>query len=122
MSMPLPSPSSSSAEPNTILRIDLQHCHDKTGLMDCLVHELQLPAWFGCNWDALADALADLSWLQPRPQVIEFCNADRLARQAPAVFATFSWIVEDSNALWAADGLTITLQVPSRDMPAPKVD
>ncbi len=83
--------------------------------MDCLVGALQLPSWFGYNWDALAEALADLSWLQPQPQVIEFIHADQLARQAPAVFATFSWIVEDSNALWVDDGLTIRLQHPPRE-------
>lgn len=103
------------------LRIDLQACHNKTSLMDCLVRELQLPAWFGRNWDALADVLVDLSWLQPLPRCIEFCHASGLAQQAPAVFATLSWIIEDSNRLWEEDGLEIWLDSSDCKLPLGEV-
>ncbi|UXX92543.1 barstar family protein [Streptomyces sp. AD2-2] len=39
--------------------LDLDGVTDKAGLMDRCVQALQLPDWFGRNWDALADSLGD---------------------------------------------------------------
>ncbi|MFI5686149.1 barstar family protein [Streptomyces sp. NPDC051636] len=41
--------------------LDLDGVTDKAGLMDRCVRALDLPGWFGRNWDALADSLCDLS-------------------------------------------------------------
>ena len=40
-----------------------------------MVIALRFPDWFGGNWDALADALADLSWLPEGGQLLLFDNA-----------------------------------------------
>lgn len=37
----------------------------KRELLDALAGALAFPGWVGRNWDALADALGDLSWLPP---------------------------------------------------------
>ncbi|WP_262062319.1 barstar family protein [Streptomyces sp. STR69] len=39
--------------------LDLDGVTDKAGLMDGAARALQLPDWFGRNWDALADSLGD---------------------------------------------------------------
>ncbi|MFI5975840.1 barstar family protein [Streptomyces sp. NPDC051452] len=39
--------------------LELDHVRDKAGLMDAVARALALPDWFGRNWDALADSLAD---------------------------------------------------------------
>ncbi|MFF9088678.1 barstar family protein [Streptomyces sp. NPDC014991] len=39
--------------------LDLDGVTDKAGLMDRVARALSLPDWFGRNWDALADCLAD---------------------------------------------------------------
>ncbi|MEV6804483.1 barstar family protein [Streptomyces sp. NPDC017248] len=39
--------------------LDLDGVTDKAGLMDRVARALALPGWFGRNWDALADSLAD---------------------------------------------------------------
>ncbi|WP_037859951.1 barstar family protein [Streptomyces sp. NRRL S-340] len=41
--------------------LDLDGVTDKAGLMDRAARALALPDWFGRNWDALADSLADPS-------------------------------------------------------------
>lgn len=41
-------------------RLDTSGIEDKAALMDRVARDLDLPAWFGRNWDALADALRDL--------------------------------------------------------------
>ena len=42
--------------------IDLTDVTDKPEFMNRSVTGLELPDWFGKNWDALADSLTDLSW------------------------------------------------------------
>jgi hypothetical protein len=41
-------------------------------LFDGLSRALELPSWFGRNWDALEDVLADLSWRKGDGHVVIF--------------------------------------------------
>ena len=41
---------------------DLKGVKGKQNLLDALAHAARFPDGFGMNWDALADALCDLSW------------------------------------------------------------
>lgn len=45
--------------------IDLHGARGKADLLARIAAALDFPAWFGHNWDALADCLADLGWLPP---------------------------------------------------------
>ena len=45
-----------------LARVDLAGAADKEALLARLAQALGFPAWFGGNWDALEDCLADLSW------------------------------------------------------------
>jgi hypothetical protein len=47
--------------------VDIGDCADKDALLRTLADALGFPDWFGHNWDALADALADLGWLPEAP-------------------------------------------------------
>lgn len=50
----------------TVVRLDLSGVRSKAELMRRCGDALRLPEWVGGNWDALADALRDLSWV-PSP-------------------------------------------------------
>ncbi len=50
-----------------LARIDLAGAAAKDVLLARIAAALEFPAWFGGNWDALEDCLADLSWL-PLPR------------------------------------------------------
>ena len=56
----------------------------KTTTLDAFFSEigaaLQLPAYFGENWDALDECLKDLSWLPGPAYVLIVADADRLFR------------------------------------------
>lgn len=49
-----------------LFEADLAEVHGKGELLAALARALDAPEWFGNNWDALADALGDLSW-RPAP-------------------------------------------------------
>jgi len=47
--------------------VDLEGATDKAGILDAFAAGLDFPAWVGGNWDALDDAMRDLSWLASGP-------------------------------------------------------
>lgn len=42
--------------------VDMSGVHSKSEFLAAIAQKIDAPEWFGKNWDALADALADLSW------------------------------------------------------------
>jgi hypothetical protein len=52
-------------------------------LLDRLAAELSFPAWFGRNFDALADCLGDLSWLSGVGHVLVWDHWGNLAAADP---------------------------------------
>jgi hypothetical protein len=64
-------------------------------LFDEIAAALQFPYYFGENWDALADCLADLGWLTADAVVIFISNAARLLDgEAPEELHTFLDVVQ----------------------------
>jgi RNAse (barnase) inhibitor barstar len=86
------------------VRIDLAGCIDKKALLAEIAHALEFPEWFGNNWDALFDCLADLGWLPAKGHVLVLENAAELRAEAPEVFDTALAIFEDAAASWASRG------------------
>lgn len=66
-----------------VWRIDIGHAHNKSDFLDSLSKVLDFPKTFGKNWDAFADCLRDLSWVEGDGYVIvlekskQFCAAHR---------------------------------------------
>ncbi|HLS87583.1 MAG TPA: barstar family protein [Burkholderiales bacterium] len=59
-----------------LARVSLRAAHTKDEVLDRLAAALGFPAWFGRNWDAAEDCLADLSWRPSAPvQVLLFEDA-----------------------------------------------
>jgi len=89
-------------------RVDLAACTDKTTLLQRIAATLAFPDWFGHNWDALADCLADLSWLQGRGHVILIENVQDAQKSAQDQLETALQIFDEAaqrqrelgTALW----------------------
>jgi hypothetical protein len=45
-----------------LFEVDIAAAHGKGEVLAELARAIKAPEWFGHNWDALADALGDLSW------------------------------------------------------------
>ncbi|HRP94614.1 MAG TPA: barstar family protein [Rhodocyclaceae bacterium] len=106
-----------SAHGFALLTIDLQACSGKTDFLQRIAAALQFPAWFGHNWDALADCLGDLSWLPARGHVLVLEHADDLRRAAPLDFATAQDILDEACRERTDDGTPMWVYLVANDDP-----
>ncbi len=78
--------------------VDLSTVHDKSGLMRTFQHDLNWPAWFGANWDALADLLSGPEDRTARYQVLILSGWDGFQRNHEELATTLIDLVEESSA------------------------
>lgn len=64
-------------------RISAHHAKTKEELLDRFARALKFPRYFGGNWDALADCLADMGWAPAEGYVIVIDEAQDLWNQIP---------------------------------------
>lgn len=72
----------------------------KEELLNALFKQLQLPGYFGFNWDALSDCLRDFHWLQTRTVVLVHVDLPLLL---PEERRTYFEILADAVHDWQAD-------------------
>lgn len=65
--------------------LDTSGVEDKAGLLDAVATAFELPAYFGRNFDALADSLSDVSG--GRGVLVLWDGFERLASAAPTTYA-----------------------------------
>ncbi|MBM7788620.1 barstar family protein [Tenggerimyces flavus] len=66
--------------------LDTSGVEDKSGLLDAVATAFELPAYFGRNFDALADSLSDVSG--GRGVLVLWDGFERLASEAPKTYGT----------------------------------
>ncbi len=71
----------------------------KEGLLEKLAEALGFPKWFGGNWDALEDCLADLSWRDAAGHVLIFDHP-----KAGDELGVLIDVLRSSAELWAGRG------------------
>ncbi|AWZ16954.1 barstar family protein [Streptomyces sp. ICC1] len=85
----------------TVLRLDLDGVRGKAGLMRRCAGVLRVPEYFGANWDALADALADLSWLPDAPgRLLAVTSWRGYAGERPEDWETLQEVLEGAAEFW----------------------
>jgi hypothetical protein len=82
----------------TALAVDASGAHDKATFMRCLARDLRFPPYFGGNWDAVEECLADRDWKAGVATFIKVTHAARLNAADPGVLNTFAEIVRDVAA------------------------
>ena len=68
--------------------VDLAGVRTKEALLARLAERLGFPDWFGGNWDALNDVLAERAWEEPHGIVLTLGHCGELAGADPAAFET----------------------------------
>jgi len=84
--------------------IDLDGCADKPELMRRFADAFAFPAYFGHNWDALADCLGDLDWLPAEGYVLTLEHLDDLRDGDAADYATLVSVLEGACEGWRGHG------------------
>jgi RNAse (barnase) inhibitor barstar len=96
------------------VRVDRAPVFDRDTLMHALYQALELPAWFGFNLDALADALNGLRPRQGKRWVLVFQNFSVLEDADAELAEIFCEIVEEACGLPEA-GLVAAVLIHGRD-------
>ncbi|MFK0294166.1 barstar family protein [Streptomyces sp. NPDC090442] len=81
--------------------LDLNGVGDKAAFMDRCAAALDFPAYFGANWDALADCLTDLSWCPPaRGRLLVVTGWQEYAAAAPEDWGVVEGVLADAVGYW----------------------
>ena len=86
----------------TVRVLDARRMRTRAGLFDEFSARLDFPDYFGRNWDALSECLADLSWLGGSAYAIVIAEGECLLAEEPARELTqFVDLIEHVAAEWA---------------------
>lgn len=100
------------------LEADLADAHTKTKLLASLATAGGFPASFGHNWDALADALGDLSWRPAAGYVLRLLNTSQTQRDLGTDWDTLLDVLRAAAVEWKARGKPFVVLVDDAALPA----
>ncbi|GAB3961904.1 barstar family protein [Streptomyces sparsus] len=90
--------------------VELAGVHDKAAFFKRCAPALDLPDWFGHNWDAFADCLTDLSWWgDTGGYLLALRSWSDFRRAAPADAATAAEVLSAAVAYWSARSTPMTV-------------
>lgn len=95
-----------------VLRIDLGGCRDKREALELLGEALRFPDWVGDNWDALADAVNDLSWLPANGYLLMLERSSAWRERAPGDFDVLLSILNEAAVTWAGQDTAFWALLP----------
>lgn len=79
---------------------DVSEVHGKGEFLAAVAQAIHAPEWFGNNWDALADALGDLSWQPASGYVLTLRNGSDTLGLSVEEFETVMEILIDTVSFW----------------------
>lgn len=92
--------------------VDLTAVADKAGLLDSVATAAAFPAHVGRNWDALQDALGDLSWLGPVDgYLVVLAGWAGFGAAAPAEAAVLTAVLAQAAREWVDRGTPLVTVV-----------
>jgi RNAse (barnase) inhibitor barstar len=88
-----------------VLHVDLATARTKSDLLTLTGKALRFPEWFGHNWDALADCLADMGWLPAEGYLVILDHCDGIHGRAESDFVALLQVFQDVAAEWREQGI-----------------
>ena len=85
-------------------RIDLGRVRAKSDFLDRLSEAMHFPDWFGRNWDALADCLEDLSWVEGAGYVVVMEQSRGFCESRGHEFAEAMELMAEVAQYWREQG------------------
>jgi RNAse (barnase) inhibitor barstar len=88
-----------------VFRVDLGKARDKDQLLETIGRNMAFPDWFGHNWDALLDCLADLGWRPAEGYMVMLEHCDGIHGRAEADFVQTLQVFEAAANEWREQGI-----------------
>ena len=85
-------------------RVDIGHAHDKADFLDLLAKAMHFPDGFGGNWDALADCLQDLSWIDAGGWMVVLEKSKHFGAGHKHEFAQAMDLMSEVSVGWRGQG------------------
>ncbi|ALA60981.1 barstar family protein [Nitrospira moscoviensis] len=89
-------------------RIEGKKCATPAGVFKEFARALDFPDYFGHNWDALEECLADLEWLPAKGYVVLITDAHHVIPDDEEEYETLLEVLSDAGEAWSkghtADG------------------
>jgi RNAse (barnase) inhibitor barstar len=86
-------------------RVNLVKAGDKEQMLAAVAKALKFPDWFGHNFDALADCLADMSWKPAEGYLVLLEHCDGIHGRAEQDFVSTLQIFEQAANDWREEGV-----------------
>jgi RNAse (barnase) inhibitor barstar len=86
-------------------RVNLAKAGDKEHMLATIAKSLDFPDWFGHNFDALADCLADMEWKPADGYVVLLEHCDSIHGKAEEDFLSALQIFEQAANDWREEGI-----------------
>jgi len=90
-----------------VFHVDLARARDKADLLAAIGKDMAFPEWFGYNWDALADCLADLGWRPAEGYLVLLEHCDPLRARAENDLVAALQAFEEAADVWRAQGIAL---------------
>lgn len=87
-----------------VVYADIGHAHNKKEYLEQLSKAMRFPEWFGGNWDALADCLKDLSWLQAKGWVVILERSKHFCGGHGHEFKEAMAVMAEASEYWRGEG------------------
>jgi len=85
-----------------------KQCRTPAGLFGEFARALAFPDYFGHNWDALEECLADLEWLPAKGYILLITETQAVLPEAEEEYETLLDVLDDAGEAWSnghtADG------------------
>jgi RNAse (barnase) inhibitor barstar len=85
--------------------LDGSEVEDRAAFLESCDEAFALPEWFGMNWDALEECLADLELEGAEGVVVVWASWGTFAEAAPTDFATALDVLRSAVRSWTVDGM-----------------
>lgn len=94
--------------------LDCKEVKTKAQFLRAAARALRFPDYFGENWDAFADCLTDLGWIEERGFVVFLKSFDAAASAVPKDMATALEIFQDAASYWNAQRVPFLALIQGR--------
>jgi RNAse (barnase) inhibitor barstar len=99
-----------------VFHLEGRDIHNKAQFLKQAALVLRFPDYFGNNWDAFSDCLADMSWHEADGFVILYDHFEPLAKHAPQEFEMLLDLLKESTEFWRDQGKAVFVLLHGESM------